>query len=220
MSALIRESFTKEMSDVKQKVLKMGVLVEETIETTVTALMTQNLNIAKEVCENDSVINQLEIEIEKECMMILALQQPLAKDLRTIASALKIIADLERMGDYAVNIAKIILEIGKAPIIKPLVDIPKMADITQKMIRLSLDAFLNEDVDLAEKTAKMDEEVDRLYEVIISDLLSIIAEDKELIIQGTKLMFIGQHLERIADHSTNICERTIYMISGELKEIN
>ena len=219
MSVLVREGFTKKMSDVKHKVLEMGTLVKNTIETTVTALTTQDLNLARQVCENDSIINELEIKIEKECMMLLVLQHPLATDLRTIASALKIITDLERMGDNAVNIAKILLEIGKEPFIKPLVDIPRMADITQEMIKLSLDSFVNEDVELAEKTARMDEEVDKLYEAIFNDILNIIIENKKFTEQGTQLMFIARYLERIADHSTNICERTIYMVSGELKEI-
>lgn len=220
MILLVREHFTQKINDIKHEVLRMGALVEEIIKTTVTALKEQDLDLARKVCEKDDEIDQLEIEIEKECMMLLALQQPLAKDLRTIASALKIITDLERMGDNAVNIAKVALEIGKDPLIKPLVDIPKMAGITHEMIKLSLDAFVNEDIALAEKAAGMDEEVDRLYDMIIEDVLTIITEKKEVTKQGIKLMFIGRYLERIADHSTNICERTVYMISGELKEIN
>jgi phosphate transport system protein len=168
----------------------------------------------------DDEIDQLDLEIEQECIMLLALQQPLAKDLRTIASVLKIITDLERMGDNAVNIAEVTLEIGNEPIMKPLVDIPRMADIAREMIKMSLDAFVNEDVALAKKAAERDEEVDSLYETVITDIINIISEKKEFTKQGTKLMFIGRYLERIADHSTNICERTIYMITGELKEIN
>lgn len=217
---MVRENFINKISDVKNKVLEMGALVDKTIENVTTALITQDLDLAMQVCENDNEIDQLDFEIEKECMMLLALQQPLAKDLRTIASALKIITDLERMGDNAVNIAEIILEIGKEPFIKPLVDIPKMVEITQEMIKMSLEAFVKEDAELALKAAMMDEEVDRLYEKVVNDILIIIAANKELIKQGTKLMFIGRYLERIADHSTNICERTIFMISGELKEIN
>lgn len=220
MILLVREHFTQKINDIKHEVLRMGALVEEIIKTTVTALKEQDLDLARKVCEKDDEIDQLEIEIEKECMMLLALQQPLAKDLRTIASALKIITDLERMGDNAVNIAKVTLEIGKDPLIKPLVDIPKMAGITHEMIKLSLDAFVNEDIALAEKAAGMDEEVDRLYDMIIEDVLTIITEKKEVTKQGIKLMFIGRYLERIADHSTNICERTVYMISGELRAIN
>ena len=217
---MVREHFKQKISDIKDDVLKMGALVEDIIETAVTALRTQDVDLAGKIYDKDDEIDQLELDIEKECMMLLALQQPLAKDLRTIASALKIITDLERMGDNAVNIAKVTLEIGKTPIMKPLVDIPKMASITQEMIKLSLEAFVNEDMALAEKVVERDEEVDGLYDRVINDILEIISEKKEFTKQGIKLMFIGRYLERMADHSTNICERTIYMISGDLKEIN
>lgn len=215
-----REHFLQKLLGIKQKVLRMGALVENIIATTMTALLEQNLDLARKVCEMDDEIDQLDLEIEKECIMLLALQQPLAKDLRTIASVLKIITDLERMGDNAVNIAEVTLEIGNEPIFKPLVDIPKMAVIAQEMIKMSLEAFVNEDVALAEKAAGRDEEVDRLYDTVLTDILNIIVSQKELAKQGTKLMFIARYLERTADHSTNICERTIYMITGELKEIN
>ncbi|WP_404820285.1 phosphate signaling complex protein PhoU [Lacrimispora sp. HJ-01] len=220
MSILVRERFTQKILDVKQKVLKMGALVENIIDTSVTAMKTQDLDLARNVLKKDDEIDQLELEIEKDCMMLLALQQPLAKDLRTIASVLKIITDLERMGDNAVNIAEVILEIGEDPILNSLKDIPRMADIAQKMLKMSLDAFVNEDIALAQKAAERDEDVDRLYETVINDFLNIITEKRELTKQGTKLLFLGRYLERIADHSTNICERTIYMITGELKEIN
>ncbi|KEZ90650.1 phosphate signaling complex protein PhoU [Lacrimispora celerecrescens] len=217
---MVRERFTQKILDVKQKVLKMGALVENIIDTSVTAMKTQDLDLARNVLKKDDEIDQLELEIEKDCMMLLALQQPLAKDLRTIASVLKIITDLERMGDNAVNIAEVILEIGEEPILNSLKDIPRMADIAQKMLKMSLDAFVNEDIALAQKAAERDEDVDRLYETVINDFLNIITEKRELTKQGTKLLFLGRYLERIADHSTNICERTIYMITGELKEIN
>ncbi len=217
---MVRERFTQKILEVKQKVLKMGALVENIIDSSVTAMKTQDLDLARNVLKKDDEIDQLELEIEKDCMMLLALQQPLAKDLRTIASVLKIITDLERMGDNAVNIAEVILEIGEEPILNSLKDIPRMADIAQKMLKMSLDAFVNEDIALAEKAAERDEDVDRLYETVINDFLNIIAEKRELTKQGTKLLFLGRYLERIADHSTNICERTIYMITGELKEIN
>ncbi len=217
---MAREHFAQKILDIKHQVLRMGALVENIIDTAVTALETQDLDLAKKVYEKDDEIDRLELEIEKECVMLLALQQPLAKDLRTIASVLKIVTDLERMGDNAVNIAGVTLEIGKAPLLKPLADIPRMAEIAREMLKMSLDAFVNEDIALAKKAAGRDEEVDWLYETVINDILNIITEKKELTQQGTKLLFIGRYLERIADHSTNICERTIYMITGELKEIN
>ncbi len=217
---MVREHFTQKMTEVKQKVVEMGALVDHIIEIAVTSSQTQDLDLAKSVSDKDDEIDELELEIEKECIMLLALQQPLAKDLRTITSVLKIITDLERMGDNAVNIANITLEIGKEPIINSITNIPKMAEIGREMLKMSIDAFVNQDIALAEKAAERDEEVDSLYETVINDILNIITEKRELTKQGTKLMFLGRYLERIADHSTNICERTIYMISGELKEIN
>jgi phosphate transport system protein len=186
----------------------------------VKALKEQDVELADDVLKKDDEIDQLDLEIEQECMMLLALQQPLAKDLRTIATILKIITDLERMGDNAVNIAKIVSKIGKEPLIKPLVDIPKMADICQQMVRQSLDAFVNEDIKIAEEVGKRDEEVDELYEKVVREVLVLISKKNDFIDQGTNLMFVGRYLERIADHSTNICERIIYMVTGELKEIN
>jgi phosphate transport system protein len=217
---LAREHFAQKLIDIKHKVLRMGALVENIVDMAVTAIKEQDVDLAKKVYEKDDEIDQLDIEIEEECMMLLALQQPLARDLRVIATVLKIITDLERIGDNAVNIAKVTIEIGNETLIKPLVDIPRMADIAQEMIKMSLDAFVKEDVSLAEKAALRDEEVDKLYEAVVNDTLNIITEKKELIKQGTKLLFIGRYLERIADHSTNVCERIIYMITGELKEIN
>lgn len=217
---MTREHFDNQILEVKNKVLRMGLLVEDIISLSVTALKNQDIEMANRVCSEDDKIDDIELEIEQQCMMMLVLQQPLAKDLRTIATALKIITDLERMGDNAVNIAKITLEIGREPLIKPLIDIPKMAHISQNMVKLSLKAFVNEDIELAEEVALMDEEVDDLYKAIIDEILNIITDNKNSAKQGTKLLFIGRYLERIADHTTNICERIIYMVTGELKEIN
>lgn len=215
-----REHFSQNILNVKHKVLRMGSMVENVINLSVIALKNQDLELAKKVYDEDDKIDAIELEIEQECMTLLALQSPLARDLRTIATALKIITDLERMGDHAVNIAKITLEIGKDKLIKPLVDIPKMAVMCQEMVRLSLDAFVKEDVELAEKVARMDQAVDDIYEVILNDVLAIIANDRESTHQATRLIFVARFLERVADHSTNICERLIYMVTGELKEIN
>lgn len=217
---MTREHFDQQILEIKHKVLRMGSFVENIVNLAVTALKNQDIEMAKKVYVEDDKIDDIELEIEQQCMMMLALQQPLARDLRTIATALKIITDLERMGDHAVNIAKITIEIGKEPLIKPLIDIPKMANISQDMIRMSLDAFVKEDIELAEKVALMDEEVDELYEAIVEEVLDIITKNKNLARQGTKLLFVGRFLERIADHTTNICERIIYMVTGELKEIN
>jgi phosphate transport system protein len=215
-----REHFSQNILDVKHKVLRMGSMVENVINMSVEALKQQDIELAKKVYEEDDKIDAIELEIEQECMTLLALQSPLARDLRTIATALKIITDLERMGDHAVNIAKITLEIGREKLIKPLVDIPRMAVMCQEMVRLSLDAFVKEDVELAEKVARMDQAVDDIYEIILEEILDIISNHRETTRQATRLLFVARFLERVADHSTNICERLIYMVTGELKEIN
>lgn len=215
-----RELFDQQLIDVKHKVLRMGTLVEKVIEMAITSLKTQNIDLAKTVNVEDNKIDVLDIEIENDCMKLLALQQPLAKDLRIIATVLKILTDLERMGDNAVNIAKITQEIGKEELFKPLIDIPIIAEIVQKMVKLSLDAFMNEDIELAQEVANMDEKVDELYKKIINEIMDKVALGVGVNVQGTKLMFVGRYLERIADHATNICERIHYMVTGELKEMN
>lgn len=217
---MTRLHFQQNLEEVKHKVLRMGSLVEVIVDKAATSLKEQNLELAKTIVEEDDKIDAMDLEIEMDCMKLLALQQPLAKDLRTIATALKIITDLERMGDHAVNISKITLEIGKEPLIKPLIDIPRMAKIAQEMIRLSLDAFVKEDIELAKKVAQMDQEVDDIYQAIIDELLEMIVKDPSITKQATKLMFVGRYLERIADHTTNVCERIIYMVTGKLEEIN
>ncbi|KRQ86090.1 hypothetical protein ABG79_02124 [Caloramator mitchellensis] len=217
---MTRLHFQHQLEDVKHKLLRMGSLVESIVDMAVTSLKEQDLEAASKIALEDDKIDSMDIEIEMDCMKLLALQQPLAKDLRTIATALKIITDLERIGDHAVNIAKITLEIGKEPLIKPLIDIPRMARIAQEMIRLSLDAYVKEDIELAKKAAEMDQQVDDIYQAIIDELLQMIVDDPKITKQATKLMFVGRYLERIADHTTNVCERIIYMVTGKLEEIN
>lgn len=215
-----REIFDKKLLEMKHKVLRMGTLVERVVDMSVTSLKEQKMELAEMVNLEDAKIDELDIEIENQCISLIALQQPLARDLRTITSTLKVITDLERMGDNAVNIAKITLELGKNELFKPLIDIPIMSEKVQEMIKLCLDAYVNEDIELAEQVAKMDEQVDELYQKILNDILAKIVEGNSDTYQAIKLMFVGRYLERIADHVTNICERIIYMVTGELKEIN
>lgn len=215
-----REHYIQKLMDVKHDVLRMGAMVEDIIASSIKALVEQDIELAMRIPVDDDKIDMIDIEIEQKCVSLLALQQPLAKDLRTITTALKIITDLERMGDHAVNIAHTTMQIGKEPLIKPLIDIPKMAEIAQKMVNMSLNAFVDEDIEMAHKAAEMDQQVDDLYETVLNDLLALISSDKDAMQQASKLMFIGRYIERIADHTTNICERIIYMVTGELKEIN
>ena len=216
----MRSQFEEELKALNIKLLKMGSMVQNIIEVSVQALAKQDLDRAKSVFELDDDIDALELEIEHQCMSLIARQQPIAKDLRTIGTILKIITDLERMGDHAVNIAKVTLEIGENKLIKPLIDIPKMAGLTADMVNKSLDAFMHEDIDLAKELDTDDEQVDDLYEAIYLELIEMMLENPEIIKQATQLLFIGRYLERTADHATNIGERIIYMVTGERMKIN
>lgn len=216
----MRGSFEIQLRELKLRVVKMGALVEEIIDLAVTSLTKQDLVMADLVYQKDDAIDELELEIEKTCMSLIALQQPMAKDLRTIGTILKLITDLERMGDNAVNIAKVTKEIGTAHLIKPLIDIPRMAKLTQDMVRRSLDAFVREDIDLATQVSEDDDAVDKIYEDIYMEIIELMRKDSSAIFQGTRLLFVGRYLERIADHTTNVCERIIYMVNGQRVQIN
>jgi len=216
----MRSQFEEELKALNIKLLKMGSMVQNIIEVSVQSLAKQDLDRARSVFELDDDIDALELEIEHQCMSLIARQQPIAKDLRTIGTILKIITDLERMGDHAVNIAKVTLEIGEDKLIKPLIDIPKMARLTEDMVNKSLDAFMHEDIDLAKELDQDDDQVDDLYEAIYLELIEMMLENPEIIKQATQLLFIGRYLERTADHATNIGERIVYMVTGERLKIN
>lgn len=211
----MRAILDSKMVKIQELLLKMSASVEEILEKSIKSLVEQDLELAQEVIELDKRIDELEEKIEKKCINVIATQQPLASDLRKLSAILKIITDLERIGDHAVNIAEVVLDIGDEKLIKPLIDIPKMASITRSMISKSLDAYINDDDQLAKEVAKMDDEVDDLYEGIYHELLDMYSEDKTITKQLTQLLFIGRYLERIADHTTNICERIIYMVTGK-----
>ncbi|AZR74468.1 phosphate transport system regulatory protein PhoU [Anoxybacter fermentans] len=212
---MARRSFDEELNALKEEMLKMGSYVEEAIHKAVKSLAEQDVELAVEVCEKDERIDEYEVLIEEKCIRLIALQQPVAKDLRTIGMIIKIITDLERIGDNACNIARITQKIGKEPLIKPLIDIPRMADLACEMVHQSLNAFVNQDPELAREIARKDDEVDILNAQIFRELLTFMMADPSTINQSTYLLFVGRYLERIADHATNICERIIYMTTGQ-----
>ncbi|MGF7058795.1 phosphate signaling complex protein PhoU [Brassicibacter mesophilus] len=214
----MRKHFDEQLDKLHLSLLKMGALVEDVIDLAIKSLVTQDLDKAQKVLKLDDKIDEMEIEIEEKCLNLLALQQPIAKDLRRISTILKIITDLERIGDHGVNIAKVTMKIGTQKHIKPLIDIPRMADITKQMVKKSLDSFINEDTNLARETAEMDDIIDDIYEDIYVELLEMLSVNKEIMQQVVYLLFVGRYLERIADHTTNICERIIYMTTGERVE--
>jgi phosphate transport system protein len=215
-----RKSFQLELEQLQQDILKMGALVEKAIADAVRSLADKDLVLAQEVVDGDDFIDELELSIENCCLRLLALQQPMASDLRVIGTALKIVTDLERMADYAVDIAKITIRLQGQPLIKPLIDVPRMASIAQDMTRQSLDAFVERDVNMALSMIEMDHEVDHLYSQVFRELLTYMMADPRTINQATYLLFVARYLERIADHATNLGEWIIYMVTGEKKELN
>lgn len=207
--------FEEKMSLLQDKLQQMGNLVEGAIAKSVEALKNQDLKLAQAVIDGDDQIDDLEMEIEEKILEVIATQQPMAKDLRRVATLFKMIGDLERMADYATSIAKITMRIANQPLIKPLVDIPRMAVISQKMVKQALDAYVREDVELARAVGKDDDEVDNLYSQIFRELLTIMMENPKTITQATHLLFVGRWLERISDHATNIAEEVIFLVTGD-----
>lgn len=218
--ASVRQNYENALNELQEKILTMGGLVEKTIVNAVESLAKQDLSLAQQVIDSDDVIDKLTEEIEEFCIRLIATQQPLAKDLRTIITGIKISTDLERIADYAVDIARVTKRIGEEPLIKPLIDIPRMANIIQLMVNQALDAYVHEDINLAKKLAKDDDEVDHIHAQIFRELLTFMMEDAKTIRQATSLLFVSKHLERIGDHATNLGESVIYLVTGERQELN
>jgi len=215
-----RHAFDRSLAELQQEILRMGSLVEQAIYNSVHSLATQDVQLAEQVISGDQVIDHLETDIEDKCLKLIATQQPIAKDLRSISTGFKIITDLERMADHAVDIARITKRLAGQPLIKPLVDIPRMAKITQQMVKDGLDAYVRADVELAKQLCVADDEVDHIYSQIFRELLTYMMEDPRTITQATYLLFVGRYIERIADHATNIAERVIYLVTGERRDLN
>ncbi|MGA1998055.1 MAG: phosphate signaling complex protein PhoU [Bryobacteraceae bacterium] len=206
--------FRDELDELETKLVDMGRLVESSIHNSVYSLVERNEQMAKEVMWTEALINQQEMEIDDLATRLLALFQPMARDLRFLTSAIKINTDLERMGDMAVNITERSLTLMKEPAIRPLIDIPKIAELAQGMVHNALDAFAERDADLARKVLRSDDEVDRLRDAVFDELLEFMQEESGTIHRAVALMFIAQNLERIADHATNIAEDVLFMVKG------
>lgn len=215
-----RKSYQEQLEELQQEVLRMGTLVEQAIFNAVKSLKERNEDLAQQIVDGDDFIDEYQIRIEDYCVKLLALQQPMAGDLRVISTAMKIAIDLERMGDHAVDIAKVTLRLAGQPLIKPLIDIPRMAEIAQKMIRDSLDAYVHRDISRVDLLIDCDHEVDALYNQIFRELLTFMIEDPRTIGQATQLLFVARYLERVADHATNLGESVYYMVTGERKDLN
>lgn len=217
---MTRNYFEQELQELQVSLLKMSSMVEEILSDSVKALKTQDVELAHKVIESDDEIDAMEFVVEDKCLKLIALQSPLAKDLRVIATALKIITDLERIADYAVDIAKITIKLSQEKYIKELIDIPRMTEIAVNMVKGSIDAYVKLDTEEADNVAKMDDELDGLYKQVFRELLLIMMEDPKTVHQATSFLLIARYLERIGDHVTNICERVIYCVTSEHVNLN
>ena len=207
--------FDEELKNLKENLVRMATLVEESIGLSIEGLKDQKEELARDVLKREDNLNVLDVEIDDTCLRLLALRQPMAGDLRFITSAMKIGTELERMGDLAVNIAERTLELLKAPLLKPLIDIPRMAALAQAMVRDSINAFINRDEELAYDVCARDDEIDSLNDQIFRELLTYMMGDPATIKRAAELILVGRYLERIADHATNICEDVIYLVKGK-----
>ena len=204
-----------ELRRVQDELVRMAGLAEAAIGLAVKALVGRDAEAARQVIASDDAVNALEMEIDELCLRAMALYQPEAKDLRLLAMAMKINNDLERMGDQAVNIAERTMDLLKEPLLKPLIDIPRMAEVAQRMVKESIDAFVHQDTVRAQAVCKQDDEVDQYDDQIFRELLTYMMEDPKAITRSVNLILVSRHLERIADHATNIAEDVIYLVEGK-----
>src|SRR6185503_6298565 len=216
---MLRKTFESEIQHVKDEVLVLGSMVEQALLDSVESLKKRDIKLSEKIFAEDQEINKKRFEIESKLMVLIATQQPMAHDLRLLASCMEIISELERMGDYAKGIANINMRMGDAPLLKPLIDVPRMAQKGADMLHRSLTAFVNEDVETAKTIPVEDDEVDALYNQVYRELMTFVIQDPTTIERANWLLWVAHNLERVADRVTNICERTIFIATGEMAEI-
>ena len=215
---MARADFDKDLRDLQDELLTLGGMVEKAIAKSLDALRNRDLALSEEVISEDDIIDERHLDLEEKCIDLIATQQPLAGDLRIIITVLHVAVELERMGDYAEGIAKISFAMGNEPPLKPLIDIPRMAERSSDMLRRSLDAFVNRDIEAAYQICDDDDEVDALYDQVYKELLVYMMSDPGTIRRATYLLWVAHDLERIADRTTNIAERVIFLVTGRLTE--
>ena len=208
--------FEKELTELNEKVLRLGSMVEKAISDSITSLVERNSEIAIKTIDGDPLVNALDVEIDEECIRLIALRQPRAGDLRLITTAMKITTDLERIGDLAVDVAERALELNEEPQLKPYIDIPRMAEIAQGMVKDALDAFVKRDSALARDVITRDDMVDNLNYQVFNELLFFMIQDTKTVSRAVKITYISKYLERIADHATNIAEMVVYLVEGKI----
>ena len=217
---MARTDFDRELNTLMDELLSLGSMVQKSVLLSLDALKTRDLKLSQEVITDDDAIDDKAVEIEETCIDLMATQQPLAGDLRTIVTLLLVSSELERMGDYAEGIAKIGLRIGEEALLKPLIDIPRIGDLASNMLRLSLETLVSRDVEGAKQVILMDDDVDALYNQIYRELVLMMIENPKNIQRATYLLWVAHDLERIADRATNISERTIFMVTGKKWDIS
>ena len=217
---LMRSNFHKELERLQDDVLVLGGMVERAILRAVNALRERDTAAAYVIESEDVLINRKRFDIEEATLLLMATQQPMASDLRRLAAIVHIVTDLERMGDYAAGIARICVQIGDEPLIKPLIDIPRMAEVTASMLRRALDALIERDVVAAEQIAQQDDEVDALYQQVYRELLMLMLANPRCIDQATHLLWVAHNLERVGDRVQNICERVVFVVTGKMHEFS
>ncbi len=220
MDNMVREAYQKDLNKLGEDIFQMGILVGESIGDAVTSLKNRDAVMAQKVIDMDKVIDGIDHSIEEDCMRLLALQQPMARDLRLIIAVLKMSIDLERIGDLSLEIAVITKLTAATPPVKPLIDVPKMAEVCQQMLADTMRAFKNKDVELAKAAARKDDEIDMLFDQVRRELISYMIEDPKKLTGVQHLTFVARYLERIGDHITNLCESVIFMVTGQRLELN
>ena len=213
---MAQRHFDEELSDLKTKLLRMAGLAEDQIDKALTALVTRDSILARQVIERDHQVNALDVEIDEDSILLLALHQPAARDLRLVTTAMKIATELERISDLAENVCERAIELNEEPQLKPYIDIPRMGNLARMMVKESIDAFVKDDAVLARKVLTDDDSVDDLMEQLFRELLSFMLEDTRTITRAIRLSFIAKYLERMADHATNIAELVVYLVEGKI----
>jgi phosphate transport system protein len=216
----MRRTFDKDLRELQDEVLVLGDMVGKAVIRSVEALKARDHDASRDVVQGDAAINEKRFAIEADCLRLIATQQPMARDLRSIAAVLEIITDLERIGDYASGVARINIMMGHEPLIKPLIDVPRMAELVVDMLHRALVAFSTLDVEAARAIALEDDAVDSLYDQVYRELLTFMMADPHAINQATHLLWVTHNLERVGDRVTNICERVVFTATGEMREMN
>jgi phosphate transport system protein len=220
MSSSLRATFDKEYAAIIEDILKLGSLIDQAIAQALDSLQRRDQTLAQQIIDEDEEINLLRFKIEEACLTLIATQQPAARDLRGVVASMNIVVDMERMGDHAAGIAKTVIRMGDEPLLKPLIDIPRMAQTAREMLRMSLDAFIERDAEAAKAVVPIDDEMDHLYRAIFDELVEIMSHKPEGVERATYLLWCAHNLERIGDRVTNIAERVIFMTTGDMQELN